>query len=201
MRDLLWRRRHVENAYLKLFRNTKNTITLVSAYFLPRGRILRALFNARKRGVRVVLILGGKFEYFWVGLAARALYPRLLKAGFEIFEYQSGIVHAKVALCDQHAGTVGSSNLEPLSLVFNHEANIFFDSHLDSNLRAPVDSFAETLRLIQIQHCVRISPEAPRSWTLLQTISYYLVYRILRIVLYWLFPLKFRRLWRRGAKT
>ena len=83
---------------------------------------------AASRGVRVRLLLQGRYEYFMQYHAARAVYASLLAAGIEIHEYQRSFLHAKVAVIDPHHGrpwaTVGSSNLDPLSLLLAREANV-----------------------------------------------------------------------------
>jgi cardiolipin synthase len=78
--------------------------------------------------VRVRVLLQGRYEYFMQYHAARAVYAQLLAAGIEIHEYQPSFLHAKVAVIDpEHArpwATVGSSNLDPLSLLLAREANL-----------------------------------------------------------------------------
>jgi cardiolipin synthase len=77
--------------------------------------------------VRVQLLLQGRYEYFMQFHAAKPIYNSLLNAGVEIFEYQAGFLHAKVAVVDGHWATVGSSNLDPLSLLLAREANVAVD--------------------------------------------------------------------------
>ena len=66
----------------------------------------------------------GKLDYRIAGLAAQVLYDELLSNGVRIFEYTPAYLHAKVALADDRWATVGSSNIDPLSLLLNLEANI-----------------------------------------------------------------------------
>ncbi len=99
-------------------------IDLISPYFYP-GRIFRrTLRDAARRGVRVRLLLQGKVDYRIAGLAAQVLYDELLGDGVRIFEYTPAYLHAKVALADDDWATVGSSNIDPLSLLLNLEANV-----------------------------------------------------------------------------
>jgi cardiolipin synthase len=84
----------------------------------------RALVSAAKRGVKVRLLLQGRYEYFMQYYAARPIYGALLRAGVEIYEYSPSFLHAKVAVIDGRWATVGSSNLDPLSLLLAREANI-----------------------------------------------------------------------------
>ena len=86
----------------------------------------RALARAAARGVRVRLLLQGKVEYRMQYHATRSLYDQLLRDGIEIYEYMPGYLHAKVAVIDNVA-TVGSSNLDPFSLLLAREANVVID--------------------------------------------------------------------------
>src|SRR5512140_314457 len=82
---------------------------------------------APRRGVRVVLLLQGRIEYVLLHFATRALYGSLLDAGVEIYEYHKSFLHAKVAVIDRRWATVGSSNIDPFSLMLAREANIVVD--------------------------------------------------------------------------
>ncbi len=70
------------------------------------------------------LLLQGRYEYFMQYYAARPIYGALLRAGVEIYEYSPSFLHAKVAVIDGRWATVGSSNLDPLSLLLAREANV-----------------------------------------------------------------------------
>ena len=72
----------------------------------------------------VRLLLQGKIDYRIASLAARALYDELRAHGVRIYEYTPAFLHAKVAVVDDHWATVGSSNIDPLSLLVNLEANV-----------------------------------------------------------------------------
>ena len=73
---------------------------------------------------KVRLLFQGKLDYRIAGLAARVLYDELLGSGVRVFEYMPAFLHAKVALVDEDWATVGSSNIDPLSLLLNLEANV-----------------------------------------------------------------------------
>lgn len=124
VRDNLRQRRSIERAYVDAIRAARERIVLVCPYFYPGGEFRRALCDAARRGVSVRLLLQGKLDYRLAGLAARALYDELLSAGVEIFEYMPAFLHAKVAVVDDNWATVGSSNIDPLSLLLNLEANL-----------------------------------------------------------------------------
>ena len=120
-------RRDIENAYLQAIHLAQTEIILANAYFLPGLNFRHALMAAAKRGVRVVLLLQGKMEYRLLHNASHALYGSFLEAGIEIYEYHQSILHSKVATIDEHWATVGSSNLDPFSLLLALEANVIVE--------------------------------------------------------------------------
>jgi cardiolipin synthase A/B len=123
LRDNLAFRRSIERAYLKAIGTARREVLIANAYFFPGRRFRRALVAAASRGVRVRLLLQGLIEYPVPHYAARALYDELLHAGVEIVEYHRSFLHAKVAVIDDWA-TVGSSNIDPFSLLLAREANL-----------------------------------------------------------------------------
>jgi len=137
IRDSLRHRRDIERAYLRAIAGARKEIVIANAYFLPGRTFRRALIAAAKRGVRVVLLLQGKVEYWVQHYATQALYDRLLAAGIEIQEYQASHLHAKVAVIDGVWATVGSSNIDPFSLLLAREANLVVqDADFAQELRA-----------------------------------------------------------------
>ena len=127
LRDNFRNRSSIEKAYLKAIGQSRQEILIANAYFVPGGKLRRALTRAARRGVKVTLLLQGKYEYFMQYHAARPVYDALLKAGIEIHEYEASFLHAKVAVVDSHWATVGSSNLDPLSLLLAREANVVIE--------------------------------------------------------------------------
>lgn len=124
LRDNLRNRRRIERAYLRAIGAARHEVIIANAYFLPGSRLRKALVLAARRGVRVRLLLQGRYEYFMQYHASRPVYGALLDAGVEIHEYAASFLHAKVAVIDMRWATVGSSNLDPLSLLLAREANI-----------------------------------------------------------------------------
>ena len=112
------------SAYLAAIRTAKREIIIANSYFFPGIRFRRALIAAAERGVTVTLLLQGRIEYMLLHLATRALYGQLLQAGITIEEYHRSMLHAKVAVVDDHWATVGSSNIDPYSLLMAREANV-----------------------------------------------------------------------------
>ena len=124
LRDNLRNRTRIEKAYRKAIAGARQEIIIANAYFVPGARLRHALIHAARRGVRVRLLLQGKYEYFMQFHAARPVFGALLAAGVEIHEYAPSFLHAKVAVIDSRWATVGSSNLDPLSLLLAREANV-----------------------------------------------------------------------------
>ncbi len=127
LRDNVRHRRRIELAYRKAIGEARVEIIIANAYFLPGRQLRLALIAAVQRGVRVRLLLQGRYEYFMQYHAVRPVYGPLLQAGVEIHEYSPSFLHAKVAVIDGHWSTVGSSNLDPLSLLLAREANVVVD--------------------------------------------------------------------------
>ncbi len=124
IRDNLRHRKDIENAYLDAIERAKTEIVIANAYFFPGRNFRHALAAAAARGVRVVLLLQGRVEYALLHYASQALYRSFLKAGIEIYEYRLSFLHAKVAVIDSLWATVGSSNIDPMSLLLAREANV-----------------------------------------------------------------------------
>jgi cardiolipin synthase len=137
VRDNLRHRRDIEEAYLSAIGAARSEILIASAYFFPGLGFRRALMEAAARGVHVTLLLQGRVEYLLLHYASRALYGAFLDAGIHIAEYHKSFLHAKVAVIDGAWATVGSSNIDPFSLLLAREANVVVnDPAFAANLRA-----------------------------------------------------------------
>ena len=135
-RDNFKHRHAIEQAYMAAIIGAKSEIMIANAYFLPGKRLRRALCEAAARGVRVQLLLQGQVEYRLQHYATLALYDELLGAGIEIHEYHVSFLHAKVAMVDGIWSTVGSSNIDPLSLWMAREANlVVYDKGFADSMR------------------------------------------------------------------
>jgi cardiolipin synthase len=156
IRDNLRHRRDVEEAYLQAIAGAENEVVLASAYFLPGRRFRQALMTAARRGVKVVILLQGRVEYSLLHYATQSLYGALLGAGVRIFEYHRSFLHAKVAVIDSRWATVGSSNIDPFSLLLAREANVVVRHHgfaqeLRDSLEAAMDQGAQEVRSEDLQ--------------------------------------------------
>lgn len=127
-RDNVVNRRAIEKAYLDAIGEARKEVLLANPYFMPGRRLRRALLEAAERGVAVKLLIGRK-EFAVLDYAVPFLYHPLLSAGVQIAEYEKTMLHGKVAVVDSNWATVGSSNLDALSLVLNNEANVLLVLH------------------------------------------------------------------------
>ncbi|SAK83607.1 phospholipase D/transphosphatidylase [Caballeronia catudaia] len=127
-RDNLLNRRAIEKAYLRAIAHAESEVLLANPYFMPGRKLRRALVHAAERGVRVSLVIGRK-EFVALDYATPFLYGNLLKHGVRIAEYEKTMLHGKVAVVDADWATIGSSNLDALSLVLNNEANMVLVNH------------------------------------------------------------------------
>jgi cardiolipin synthase len=124
VRDNFAHRRDIERGYLAVLARARTDILIANAYFLPGNRFRKLLKKAAARGVRVRLLVQGHTDHPFFQAAARSLYRDLLAAGVKIVEYRASELHAKVAVVDSRWATVGSSNIDPFSLLMAREANV-----------------------------------------------------------------------------
>jgi cardiolipin synthase A/B len=140
LRDNFRHRRNIERWYLWKIRLARRDILIANAYFVPTLRFRRALMEAAQRGVRVRLLLQGNSDQWWTHWATRALIGELVASGVEVYEYNESFLHAKAAVIDD-AMTVGSSNIDPFSLMLSLEANLVADDAVAaSTLRARLEA-------------------------------------------------------------
>ncbi|KAA0013014.1 cardiolipin synthase ClsB [Billgrantia pellis] len=144
----------IEDQYIDAIRSTKSRLIIANAYFFPGYRLWHELRSAARRGVEVILILQGRPDMPWARMFSSSLYSYLLKDGIQIFEYKEHPLHAKIAIADHDWSTVGSSNLDPLSLSLNLEANLIIrdaglNQQIHDHLMALIDS-----------SCRMVTPEA-----------------------------------------
>jgi cardiolipin synthase len=158
VRDNLRQRSAIERSYIEALQRAKHRIDLVSPYFYPGRLFRRTLRQAAKRGVKVRLLLQGKLDYRIAGLAASVMYDELLSHGVRIYEYTPAWLHAKIAVVDDDWATVGSSNIDPLSLLLNLEANAIVK---DAGFARELASHFE--QAIAVSREVTAAP-VPRGW-------------------------------------
>jgi cardiolipin synthase len=154
VRDNFRHRRDIESAYLGEIAAAQGEVLIAVAYFLPGRRFRRALVDAARRGVRVVLLVQGRTDHPVMHYASRALFGSFLEGGIEIHEHAESELHAKVAVFDGVVASVGSSNIDPFSLLLAREANIFVGD----------GRFATALRTSILEAVGRARPVPPQEW-------------------------------------
>lgn len=111
---------------LKQIEAAQHTISIVTPYFFPPRKLRKALYRAHERGVEVVLMLSHHTDVPLADKVSRALLGRWLLAGFKVLFYQASVLHAKYLIIDDDWATMGSTNFDHMSLVYNREANMIF---------------------------------------------------------------------------
>jgi len=158
VRDNLRRRRTIEQAYIEAIAGARQRVDLACPYFYPGRAFMRTLRDAARRGVQVRLLLQGKPDYRFAMLAAEVLYDDLLASGARVFEYTPAFLHAKVAVVDGDWATVGSSNIDPLSLLLNLEANVIVrDEAFAAELALRLEAACQASREV-------LGPPVPAGW-------------------------------------
>ena len=117
--------RHVYSQILEAIRSARKYIYITTPYFVPTHRLLRVIKLAAHRGVDVRIILPERTDHYpTLDIAARSYFNTLLQSGVRIFLYRGTVIHSKSIVVDGEWSTVGSLNLDHVSLLYNFEANI-----------------------------------------------------------------------------
>ncbi|CAN5657923.1 cardiolipin synthase ClsB [soil metagenome] len=173
-RDNRDHRDDIEHHYRVVIRAARQRVIIANAYFFPGYRLLREMRRAARRGVEVSLILQGQPDMPIVKVAAGLLYHHLLKAGVRIHEYCERPLHGKVAVMDESWATVGSSNLDPLSLSLNLEANVVIRDRAFNQL------LGERLEALIANSCREVKIEEVKETGVWATVRSFFVFHLLR---------------------
>lgn len=119
------KRCRVYEAYVEAFKHAKDRIWIGNSYFFPSRATMLALAKAARRGVDVRIVLPGESDLPMIKRAARAQYSTWIKAGFKIFEYAKTVMHAKYAVVDDAWASIGTFNVNPVSVGLSNEVNLF----------------------------------------------------------------------------
>jgi cardiolipin synthase len=115
--------------YVSAITFAAHSIHMTNAYFIPDDQIVKALMDAASRGVDVKIILPGITDSRLALYSQRYYYSRLLKSGVKIYEHSTSLLHAKTAVIDEVWSTVGSTNMDHMSLLTNDEVNAVIVDH------------------------------------------------------------------------
>jgi cardiolipin synthase A/B len=169
----------IERQYRLAIRLARKRVVIANAYFFPGFAFLRDLRKAARRGVEVSLILQGNPDMPIVQTAAAMLYHHLLNGGVQIYEYCERPLHGKVAVVDDEWATVGSSNLDPLSLSLNLEANLMIRD------RAFARTVSDNLERLMRDSCTRVDASGLKEWPAWRKLRTYFLFHVLRRYPYW----------------
>ncbi len=164
-------RRAIRKAYLQAIKNAERSILISNAYFVPDRGIMRALKNARKRGVKIYLMLPHKSDVIPVKYASNSLYSKFLRWGIRIYEWQGTVLHAKTAVVDGLWSTIGSFNIDRRSITHNLEVNVEI-------LNAEFGKQMEEMFFEDLKNCKEISYEEWKARPIKQKIFEKLFYLI-----------------------
>lgn len=153
------RGRHPIRTHLYADLRHAREVRIVSAYFLPPGRLLRALQRVARRGGQVQLILPRLSDVPFLQSASRGLYGRLLRSKIRIAEYQPQVLHTKFILIDRTL-YIGSANLDRRSLGINYELLV----------RLTEPAILEEARAIFQDHLSHSRPVERRAWRKTRTL-------------------------------
>jgi cardiolipin synthase A/B len=122
--------------YLDAINRAQHNVWMTHAYFLPDQDFVDELRAAATRGVDVRILVPGKSNHIVADWISRGYYSQLLGAGIRIFRFGDAMVHAKTATIDGNWSTIGTANIDRLSLSGNYEINV---EVIDAGLAAQME--------------------------------------------------------------
>jgi len=156
---------------LSAINSAETQVFLTNAYFVPDPQLLSALKGAAHRGVDVRLLLPGKTDSALVLYASHSYYDELLKSGVKIYERKVALLHSKTALIDGVWSTVGSTNLDWRSFLYNQEINaVMLGQEFGAQMQALFEKDLESSKGITLKEWrkrsfgARIKERASRLW-------------------------------------
>jgi cardiolipin synthase len=142
----------IRGMYLEAIDRAREQILITQPYFIPDREIVRALVDAARRGVQVRVLMPERSNHVIADWLAHGFFTRLLAGGVEIWRYEQAMIHAKTMTVDGRWSTVGTANIDRLSLTGNYEINVeIFDRALAAQL--------ETIFATDQTNATRLSPE------------------------------------------
>ena len=114
----------IRGMYLEAINRASTNIWMTQAYFIPDQDFIDALMAAARRGVDVRILVPLKSNHIVADWLSRGYFSQLLDAGVRIFRFKDAMVHAKTSTVDGSWSTVGTANIDRLSLQGNYEINV-----------------------------------------------------------------------------
>lgn len=177
--DWVRRKNEISATYIEMLRTARSHVTIMCSYFLPGRVIRRLLANAAKRGVKIKIITAGFSDVKITKPAERWLYDWMLRNNIELYEYQSNVLHTKIAVCDGEWMTIGSYNVNNVSAYASIELN------LDIKDAVFTRSAEEVLASIIASDCTMITNEKHRkSKNIFRQFTRWFSYESLRLIFF-----------------
>ena len=154
----------IRNMYLEAIDRATSRVMMTHAYFIPDPDLTRSLLNAADRGVEVSIIVPDESNHALADWLSRGCYDDLLVGGVKLYLYQNAMIHSKTATIDGVWSTVGTANLDRLSLAGNYEINVEIFS----------DEVAQTLEQVfanDLKNCVELTTAEWRTRSVAARIS------------------------------
>jgi cardiolipin synthase len=142
----------IRGVYLDAINRATRSIYITTAYFIPDQQILDALLRASERGVDVRVILPEDSNHVLSDWLSRGFYSTMLRCGVQVLLYQNAMIHAKTATVDGEWSTVGTANIDRLSLTGNYEINLeIFDRELARTMEQIFEIDSSNTRLLTLE--------------------------------------------------
>lgn len=154
----------IRGMYLEAIDRATDHIYITQAYFIPDREILQALLKAAERGVDVRILMPEQSNHVLADWLSRGFYTTMLRGGITMWLYQDAMVHAKTATIDGRWTTIGTANIDRLSLSGNYEINVeFFDDDLAAQMETVFMTDSTNTRELRLQEWSRRSVVAKAS--------------------------------------
>ncbi len=144
----------IRSMYLEAINRAHRNIWMTHAYFIPDQDFVDALVTAARRGVDVKILLPRTSNHVVADWISRGYFGQLLEAGVQIHRFEGAMVHAKTATIDGKWSTVGTANIDRLSMSGNYEINVEF---IDPGMAEVMEAIFRT----DLKQCSHL---APRDW-------------------------------------
>jgi cardiolipin synthase A/B len=142
----------IRSMYMEAISRASHHIWMTHAYFIPDADMVEAIKQAARRGVDVRLLIPAVSNHVVADWLSRGYYSELLDAGVRIFRFQGAMVHAKTSTIDGRWSTVGTANIDRLSMTGNYEVNVEF---IDPGMAAEMERIYRT----DLSNCVELTAD------------------------------------------
>lgn len=189
MRENDWVRRkdEISKTYAQMIDHAQSYVLIFCSYFLPDINLRKKMSQAVKRGVKIRVITAGRSDVILSKPAERWLYDWLLRNGIELHEYQTNILHSKLAVCDDEWMTIGSYNINSISAYASIELNV------DVINPVFVKKVRQELEAIIADECICVSAEVhAKANNIFKQFIRWFSYQFIRMVVY-LFTFYFKQ--------